>query len=130
DTDLQIPNADQYVTWRANNTNGSLTSPADSLDFYRMGNNTAVYGMSQPVRSNYFELSFDGPQQNGNYTATNFVVVAGGKHYYPASTPVQVMVTSYGSAGKYIVGTYTGNATDSASLSVVPVSGAFRIKNN
>lgn len=128
--DIQLPNADQYATWKTSAINGSMTMPTDSLDFYHMGNNTAFYGMTKPARTTYFELSFDGPQQNGNYTATSFVVVAGGKHYYPSSTPVQVNVTTYGGLGQYVVGTYSGNVLDSATSAVVPVSGAFRIKND
>jgi len=127
--DISLPNADEYVTSNTTVVNGNLTSPADSLGVFRTGNRTSLYGMSRPTATTYIEISFDGPQQNGNYLATNFVVVAGGKRYFPAPTPVQVNVTSYGSIGQYIVGVYSGNAKDSATSAIVPVSGFFRIKN-
>ena len=121
------PNADQYVTWRVNNNSGSLQVPVDSLDYYFSGNSTSVYGMTKPAMSTYFELSFDGPQQNGNYTASNFVVMTGGRYYFSSGSPVAVNVTTYGTAGQYLVGNYSGTVKDSLA-NTFPVSGLFRIK--
>ena len=122
------PNADQYVTWRVNNTNGSLQVPTDSLDYYFSNNSTSVYGMTRPTMSTYFQLSFDGPQQNGNYAASNFVVMSGGRHYYSSASPISVNVTTYGGVGQYMIGNYTGTVKDSTTSNTVPVSGTFRIK--
>ena len=129
DDDMIVtPNADQYVTWHVNSSNGNLQVPSDSLDYYYSGNTTSVYGMTRPSMSTYFELSFNGPQQSGNYTASNFVVMSGGRHYYSSTSPISVSVTTYGSAGQYMIGNYSGIVKDSSNSTTIPVSGTFRVK--
>jgi hypothetical protein len=130
--DLEQPNADEFVTWKISGANGSLTVAPDSLSMYRWGTSTAIYGTTQwnSTSPAYFALSFDGPEQSGTYQATEFMVVAGGKYYVPASAPLQVNVTNYGSTGQYMVGTYNGAVKDSATSATLSVSGSFKIKND
>jgi hypothetical protein len=127
--DVEAPNSDQYVTWQISGANGNLKLPADSLDFYWMGNGTAIYGMTKPVPTTAFAIVFGGQQQTGTYAASNFAIYSGGKYYVPTSTPLQVNVTSYGGVGQHVMGTYSGNVKDSATSAIIPVSGEFRIKN-
>lgn len=126
--DVEVPNADQYVTWKIAGANGNLKVPADSLDFNYNGFATAIYGMTKPMPSTSFAISFPSGQQSGTYTADYFQVYTGGKYYVPTSTPMQVNVTTYGANGQYVIGTYSGMVKDSSSSAIVPVGGEFRIK--
>lgn len=128
-TDVPAPTSDEYATWSIAGGNGSFSVPADSITLYRFGSTTSVYGMTRTNASTYFEISFEGPQQSGNYPATSFQVLAGGKYYVPTATPVQVNVSTYGATGGYVIGTYSGPVKDSATAATVNVSGSFRVKN-
>lgn len=108
---------------------GNLQVPADSLSFYSTGSSTEIYGMTNPTPTTQFTISFDGPQQSGTYPANYFYVLAGGKYYVSTAVPLQVRVTTYGPAGQYVIGTYSGNVKDSTTSAIIPVSGEFRIKH-
>ena len=126
--DITTPTADQYVTWRINGANGSLEVPKDSIDFNRSGNNTAIYGSTKPNATASSVLAFDGAQQAGTFLATDFGVTSGGKNYTTTSTPIQVNVTTYGTAGQYLIGTYNGNIKEFGTSSTITVTGSFRVK--
>ena len=127
--DVPPPNADQYVTWKINGASGNLQSPVDSLSFYGMGNSTAIYGSTNPVPTTAFAIAFVGSQQSGTYSADYIYLLSGGKYYVSTAIPLQVSVTTYGTAGQYVIGTYSGNVKDSTTSAIIPVSGEFRIKN-
>jgi hypothetical protein len=128
--DAPSPSAsDQFVTWTINGIQGRLATPVDSISQFIQGNATYVYGMTKPTPITAFGVAFEGIGP-GTYPARYYGVFVGGKYYVPSTTPVQVVVTAYGSSGQFIEGTYSGNVRDSLTSAVLPVSGSFRVKVN
>ena len=121
-------NADEYFSWNMPGSNGSLSSPSDSIQYIRnSGNNIFVaYNTTNSVNS---YVSFDGPQSTGTYSSYNFLVYTGSKYFVSTTTPVVINITSFGIAGQPIVGSYSGNVRDSANTTTFAVTGNFKVRN-
>ncbi len=127
--DTPSPVTEQFVSWTINGVQGRLATPIDSISQFVQGNSTYIYGLTKPTPITAFGVAFEGVKP-GTYPARYYGVFVGGKYYVPTTTPVQVNVTSYGAAGQFIEGTYSGNVKDSVTSVVFPVSGSFRVKAN
>jgi hypothetical protein len=128
--DTPSPNAtEQFVSWTINGVQGRLSTPVDSISQFVQGSSTYIYGLTKPNPITAFGVAFEGIK-TGTYPARYYGVFVGGKYFVPSTVPVQVVVTSYGTAGQFIEGTYSGNVKDSVSAVVFPVSGSFRVKVN
>ncbi|MDQ3550072.1 MAG: hypothetical protein M3413_00930 [Bacteroidota bacterium] len=125
--DLENPNEDEYVTWNISGANGSLSSTTDSLGFYKQDNSSSMYGMTKTNPRSSFDLSFNGLTK-GTYPAEYFNVSADGKNFTSSSTPLQVNISTYGSSGGYVTGTYNGNIQDAATSAIIAVNGKFHLK--
>jgi hypothetical protein len=126
--DIVTPSGDQYLTWRIGTSSGSVSSPPDSVSMARQGNTTIFYGQNAANSANFY-VSFSGTQAVGNYSASDFLIYANGKYYVQTSAPLQINVTTYGMAGQYIIGTYSGNIKDSTASAIVAVTGQIKVKN-
>lgn len=121
--------ADEYVTWQISGQGGELKSPTDSLSFYHTNNTTYIYGQTRTSNAVGFGASFSGAQAAGNYFTEDFYLQANGNTYFQGTTPLQVIVSSYGTAGNYVTGTYSGIIKTSLSSPNYNITGTFRIKN-
>jgi hypothetical protein len=126
-TPVPLPTADQYVTWRFTNNNGSLSNPPDTLYSERVSNTTQVYGRNANYGSTCL-IHFDGQATTGTYPAKYFDIYTNGRYYVQGTSPVQITVTNYGNVGQYLTGTYSGALKDSATSVLTSVSGEFKIK--
>ncbi|RYF80937.1 MAG: hypothetical protein EON98_12950 [Chitinophagaceae bacterium] len=126
--DDMLSEPDQYITWRMNGTSSVLTVPKDSLIFSRVNNSTSLSATSKPVSNTSIDISFDSPQQGGNYSSSNFASQVNGRYYVQGAAPLSVIVSVYGSSGQYLIGNFSGSVTDTITAALLPVSGEFRIK--
>ena len=134
DIDSGIPEADQYVTWNINNAKGVLQSPADSLFGYVNSGSTSIHGGTTYNAPNpiYFSAAFSGIT-TGTFSLTDLNILTNGRYYINTSTATQVTVTTYGSTGQYLIGSYSGSVKDSTgngqtSTAVYPIRGIFKVK--
>lgn len=123
------PNTDEYITFRIPGYNGNMTNPPDSIVYGYYPNNLNVFVSYNANNSVSTYASFTGPQATGTYPAGYFNVFTDGRYFVPTSTPVQITVTSFGAAGQYITGSYSGMLKDSVGSSTYSVSGNFKVRN-
>lgn len=123
-----FPNTDEYFTWRIPGYNGNLTAPPDSILYSRTSNTNifVAYNSSGSVNS---YVSFDGAQTAGTYSSSNFIIYTSGKYYVPGSSPIQINVSVFGTAGQPITGSYAGTVRDSTTSATQTVTGNFKVKN-
>lgn len=126
DLEPPTPNTDQYITWNFASIKGQLTAPPDSIlvgNFYTPST-TDIFASSRTGNTYAYAAI------NGNTTGTfplYLSIFTGGK-YYNSTAPSSVTISTYGSSGGYIIGTYTGKIKDSTSPAVYDMSGMFRVK--
>lgn len=129
-----LPNADQYITWNVNNSNGSLQSPNDSI-FYQLNSGTTVFLGQTPYNATSqggVYAAFNGTT-TGSFNFSQLNIYANNHYYVPTATPVQVNVTTYGTLGQYVIGSYSGLVKDSVygqtgTSNTYSIQGNFRIK--
>jgi len=130
DVDVAPPsNADQYVTWNINGNKGYLATPSDSLylntdyGFTLLLGNTA-YNATNSIG---FYASTSGAAA-GTFPANSMVIYTNNKYYVSTATAPQISISTFGTTGQYVSGTYTGVLKDSTSTSTYPISGTFKVK--
>ena len=124
---MQIPLADEYITWDFRGGQGMIISPRDTLATVRIGTQTELGGMT-PDGRNYFMVLFNGDRQPGTYNTANFNFKLDTITYRLGNAPMQVFISRYEGVGGYVQGNYSATLKDRDSLDY-PIRGAFRIRS-
>ena len=125
-TENELPNADQYITWNIDGNKGALTSPVDSLASARYATDTHIAGASKNNQNEIYFI-FKGNRENGTYRITYSQIYINGSGFSAFSNSLQAIVKTYGNVGDYITGSYFGNVTDSTSKAMT-IRGDFKLK--
>ncbi|BAV06000.1 carboxypeptidase-like regulatory domain-containing protein [Filimonas lacunae] len=130
---------DQYVYYTVNGQNYGITAPPFNMkvtaSIYGYGNGvydtvTELRATSAENEYRYFYLAFRGGAYPGVKAWSGFYPYDNSDTYFVQKGNADVIVTEYGSTGTgYIVGSFTGNVSDSNNNSkVYPISCRFRLK--
>jgi hypothetical protein len=119
--DVSAPNSDQYIYWNFKGSHVALSVPSDTIV---ATNFTPLTTLTAYSTTNGIAISFSS-MTTGTFVSDYFQIHTNSKDY-PGS--VTLNVTEYGTVGNYIVGTYSGNITDSTANQAYAVSGGFRMK--
>jgi hypothetical protein len=119
------PNADQFITWKIGNTQGYLASPSDTLWTTTSFGPTVIFGNTPNLSSTVY-ASFNGTAAGIFPSYVN--IFTGGKYYVSGNTASQLSITSFGSVGGYVTGSYSGTLKDSTGTATFSAAGTFKIK--
>jgi hypothetical protein len=123
------PNAEEFITWNINGNKGYLATPADSLYFSTTFGSSVFFGntaWTAPHSISFYAIV--DAAATGNFPIAQMGIYTNDKYYISTSTPSQISISSFGAAGQFVTGTYTGTLKDSTSKSTYSVSGNFKVK--
>jgi hypothetical protein len=121
-----LPNADQFFTCEIAGVTGAATAPNDSLACYINGTRI-ILGGTATTNPDFFILAFNfsGARMPGTYPASVSNLYLNGKRYSSTEPQIQIKVSSFGSNGGKITGSYSGTISDSTGPH--GVKGDFRL---
>jgi len=124
-----VPTGDEFITWQIPGHSGSLSLPLDVINIFTPPSGITIFSGSNTGSTKKFYASFVSNQNPGVFATTYCNIYVDGKYYVQTSTPIQLNITTYGTAGGNIIGTYSGTLKDSTSSSMYSVSGQFKLIN-
>lgn len=125
DNDVDLPDADQYLTWEVAGKKGAFLHPADSIAAARFSSRTDMAATDNAASQVY--LIINGAVSPGSYRATYQEFSINQTSYLYGPELVMVNIKQYDAVGGYISGSYSGTVKDSLYRSH-SISGHFRMR--
>ena len=129
--DNDLPQTDEYVTWKIDTIDVKLTSPNMLATFFwdRPSNSTMLGGYYNVTKQNLVFV-FAGNKVAGTYYADprTFLVNNDSLNYFGIDNkPAKIIVSKYGATGDFIMGSFSGSVRDFRGADHW-ISGYFKIR--